>query len=126
MSTVLFQAPQGMVSSKRAQVLVNGEELFLYETRVHYLLPYYEVKKVPFGYFDSWEKVKVEVRFPDPAEKVIVRPLKRRSGRRNMTAVFFLKWGLEIKFRSNRTEIWTEPSFCFAICRNKSQYKDKM
>ena len=76
MSTVLFQGPQGMVSSKRAQVLVNGEELFLYETRVYYP-PYYEVKKVPFGYFDSWEKVRVEVRFPNPVEKVIVRPLKK-------------------------------------------------
>lgn len=77
---VNFKGPSILTSSNQANVTVNGEEVFVYETRVNHgrVFTFSEknITKVPVAIFDFEGKVEVEVSFPNETtlENVKVTP----------------------------------------------------
>jgi len=74
----IFEIPDESLRSDKAEVYVNGREVFVYETRVnHAHIWSWDVPDTmnDVALFDFNENVEVEVVFDDLVEEVVIRPL---------------------------------------------------
>ncbi|MCI2068651.1 MAG: glycosyl hydrolase family 28 protein [Bacilli bacterium] len=77
-SLVTYQGPSMMSTSPKAQIKVNNEDLFVYETRVNFARSFtydYSSDTAPVSYFDFQGKVHVQITVPSEVTSALVRPL---------------------------------------------------
>ena len=77
---VTYEGPSLLESSSKVNIEVEGQELFVYETRVNYARVFtfsYPSTTVPVAIFDFEGKVEVKITFNEASniDKAVVRPL---------------------------------------------------
>ncbi len=75
----LFDGPNMLKSSELAQVYVEDEEVFVYETRVNHSRSFsysYPTTKAPVAIFDFEGSIEVRIEVPEEVNSVVVRPLQ--------------------------------------------------
>jgi hypothetical protein len=73
-TTTTWPAPAGVKGSADYKVFVNGHEVFVYETGVHFQLENRN-KKVGYGIFDADGPVELKVICAKPVKTAVVRPV---------------------------------------------------